>query len=68
MFCIKDYTKCIICSNLDINECNDPNTCYGNGMCVNSQGSFKCICKDGFQGKNCESLRFEQSMYKYLSL
>ena len=32
---------------LDINECNDTSEC-ANGTCVNNDGSFTCICDDGF--------------------
>lgn len=31
-----------------MDECNIRNMCL-NGMCINEDGSFKCICKPGFQ-------------------
>lgn len=32
---------------LDHDECATTNMCL-NGMCINEDGSFKCICKPGF--------------------
>lgn len=40
----------------DINECDASGLCY-NGRCVNTDGSFKCLCNVGFtlsvDGKYC---------------
>lgn len=42
---------------LDMDECSIRNMCL-NGMCINEDGSFKCICKPGFQlasdGRYCK--------------
>ncbi|XP_053387245.1 fibrillin-1-like [Mercenaria mercenaria] len=37
-------TKC----ESDINECETETVCPDNSICKNSNGSFECICKDGF--------------------
>lgn len=43
------YFPCVI----DVNECeNSP--CHNKGSCVNSDGSYACICTKGWQGYNCE--------------
>ncbi|XP_078159186.1 wall-associated receptor kinase 2-like [Carex rostrata] len=34
----------------DINECNDNLTCSRSGTCINTQGSYECICPPGTQG------------------
>ncbi|XP_067041101.1 sushi, von Willebrand factor type A, EGF and pentraxin domain-containing protein 1-like [Acropora muricata] len=38
---------------VDILECAS-NPCNNDATCVESEGGFKCICKPGFTGKNCE--------------
>ena len=44
----------------DIDECEDAKTCRDSGSkCVNSVGSFQCICKDGWKlvhGSVCKGL------------
>lgn len=43
----------------DMDECSIRNMCL-NGMCINEDGSFKCICKPGFQlasdGRYCKDI------------
>ena len=34
----------------DINECDVENTCDENAICINTYGSYKCQCKDGYSG------------------
>lgn len=40
----------------DINECLNDNECQKNSLCLNTEGSYKCICKDGYIGNGlfCE--------------
>lgn len=41
---------------LDINECDLPSTsCPSNEICQNIDGSYKCVCKDGYgrEGGSC---------------
>ena len=39
----------------DIDECSSENDCDVNAKCLNTMGSFKCSCKQGYQGdgRNC---------------
>ena len=39
----------------DINECEEQtHNCSLNEECKNSRGSFKCKCKPGLTGEDCE--------------
>ena len=46
-------------SCIDIDECAVDNIC-GNGDCINNQGSYSCLCHEGYQtsqhGDNCEDI------------
>lgn len=43
---------------LDIDECLQNGRICNNGRCINTDGSFHCVCNAGFyvtrDGKNCE--------------
>ena len=41
-------------SYLDINECAR-SPCKKDATCQNIPGSYLCICKAGFTGKNCNT-------------
>lgn len=36
-------------SCVDLNECSDERQCKENQKCINTQGWFKCVCKDGYR-------------------
>ena len=38
----------------DINECSN-SPCKNGATCVNLQGSYRCDCKSGYSGNNCET-------------
>jgi hypothetical protein len=49
--------------NLDINECNkNLDECQSNTQCINTPGSYRCICKKGFigDGTKCKGLYYEK--------
>lgn len=38
----------------DKNECDAQNICLYGGSCVDTPGSYFCMCVEGRTGKNCE--------------
>ncbi len=39
----------------DVNECEEgSNPCKNDSICKNTNGSYECACKKGYEGKNCE--------------
>ena len=42
------------CSSTEINECLVIRPCQNGAECVNTPGSYKCICPPGWTGTNCE--------------
>jgi hypothetical protein len=46
--------KCV-----DINECaNDTHNCHSSQICINTEGSFECVCPNGqeFKGGKCKDI------------
>ncbi len=38
-----------MCIFTDVNECSSANHgCPANSMCENTEGSFECVCNDGY--------------------
>lgn len=35
---------------LDIDECTRETVCHLNALCANTDGSFECTCKEGYDG------------------
>lgn len=70
----EEVTRCRpLSSRLDIDECIVNGVMCRNGRCVNTEGSFQCICNAGFEltpdGKNCvgEEERSSSSSSNYFS-
>ena len=41
----------------DIDECLN-NPCENEGTCINTDGSYTCICADGYEGKDCQNGKY----------
>ncbi|XP_018417073.1 PREDICTED: mucin-4 [Nanorana parkeri] len=51
----KDIHLYILCIN--INECAENSTvCPGESLCINTNGSYGCVCLQGFGGANCSDI------------
>ena len=33
---------------IDINECEKQDVCPGNSQCINTNGSYTCVCDEGY--------------------
>jgi len=45
-----------VIQHADINECDlETHTCHSNANCTDTDGSFNCTCREGFEGDgfNC---------------
>ena len=55
---MKDVT--VMFQFADIDDCADPSLCTLNGVCINEQGGFSCICNDGYTinavGRGCDGM------------
>ena len=50
----------LVCCYADVDECDlELDGCHGNASCLNSNGSFECLCNDGYDGDGflCTGLR-----------
>ena len=46
---------------IDINECSTGSVCGSGGICVNNEGSYNCICTQGYTGSTtCEGNQLTQ--------
>ena len=54
-FTIPFIIFCPACIDSDIINCGDDDGCHGNASCIDSNGSYDCVCDSGFTGDgfNC---------------
>lgn len=54
LYTYNSYFNCFI----ELNYCeNNPNICQNGAKCISliqEEGSYKCLCREGTYGKNCE--------------
>ena len=44
-------SKSVICIPIDINECSEGSSnCTIDSICVNTEGSYDCVCSEGYSG------------------
>lgn len=48
-FQIKFRAEVIVCFSSDVDECQENGTCPSPGRCINTLGSFQCVCPRGFK-------------------
>ncbi|XP_022079386.1 neurogenic locus notch homolog protein 2-like [Acanthaster planci] len=51
----------------DIDECNEEGRCEPNAECVNTVGSYRCECSDGFFGSGTTCREYPYPMYPDIS-
>ncbi|XP_068721036.1 fibropellin-3-like isoform X1 [Montipora capricornis] len=53
-----DFLGCIEylkCCKMNVDECRISYPCKNGGRCLDMKGSYICICKSGYKGKNCKT-------------
>ncbi|XP_022808401.1 uncharacterized protein LOC111345391 [Stylophora pistillata] len=55
------------CGNSGFDPCKAGKPCQNGASCVNQNGSYTCLCRPGYQGKNCEQVFDECKHYEVLS-
>ena len=53
----KKYYTCNVCVVFitDVYECQEKGICLNNGTCVDTAGSYYCLCPNGWTGDHCET-------------
>lgn len=71
--CPEGYTQVGMSDDCrDVNECAANSHLCKNGHCVNTKGSFKCECYEGFEvssdGKQCIGIHNSKPSYNVVSI
>lgn len=51
---------CELFPDTDIDECEEENLCGGNATCINTRGSYRCVCNSGYRLKSSNDGAGEQ--------
>ena len=52
------FTECLVINTFsDVDECQTV-LCSGGKTCSNTMGSYKCACRSGFTGANCQMSKY----------
>ena len=65
---IDQRTKRSIYCYADVDECDSKSkisNCDENADCMNTDGSYKCLCKTGYQGNGILCIGIPLSCFKY---
>lgn len=60
---------CITFAVVDIDECTeDIHNCHDDGICINTNGSFYCLCQEGYTGDgvNCTGNDFRDRTHFFM--
>ena len=49
---------------IDIDSCK-PNPCPNGAICKNDEGSYSCLCPEGFEGDACDGKLPRDAFFKY---
>ena len=50
---------------VDINECDNTTACHDNATCTNTEGSYSCVCKEGYTGNGTVCIGINDFPLKY---
>jgi len=59
---------CVCVCAADIDECLDPGSCDTTTTCINTYGSYKCVCAHGYKRWNGACIGNYYYYYYYYSL
>lgn len=52
----------------DVDECAVSAPCHNDATCINTEGSYACLCLRGYEGKDCAINTDDCASCEYISL